>query len=65
MVAVGMLSALACAGFWPGHRLPILGVSLAVGLLLFPAAAITLPPYVPWMLPLLSLTGAPPLRFPW
>jgi Concanavalin A-like lectin/glucanases superfamily/VanZ like family len=57
MVAVGMLSALACAGFWPGHRLPILGVSLAVGLLLFPAAAITLPPYVPWMLPLLSLTG--------
>ena len=58
MVAVGMLSALACAGFWPGHRLPILGVSLAVGLLLSPAAAITLPPYVPWMLPLLSLTGS-------
>jgi len=57
MVAVGVLSGLACAGFWPGHRLSILGVSLAVGLLLFPAAAITLPPYVPWMLPLLSLTG--------
>ena len=57
MVAVGVLSALACAGFWPGHRLFILGVSLTVGLLLFPAAAITLPPYVPWMLPLLSLTG--------
>ena len=57
MVAVGVLSALACAGFWPGHRLSILGVSLAVGLLLFPAAAITLPPYVPWMIPVLSLTG--------
>ena len=57
MVAVGVLSAMACAGFWPGHRLSMLGVSLAVGLLLFPAAVITLPPYVPWMLPLLSLTG--------
>ena len=57
MVAVGVLSGLACAGFWPGNRLSILGVSLAVGLILFPAAAITLPPYVPWMLPLLSLTG--------
>jgi hypothetical protein len=57
VIAVGMLSALACAGFWPGHRLSILGVSLAVGLLLFPAAAITLPPYVPWMFPVLSLTG--------
>ena len=57
MVAVGVLSALACAGFWPGHRLVILGVSLAVGLLLYPAAAVTLPRYVPWMIPLLSLTG--------
>ena len=58
MVAVGMLSALACVGFWPGHRLPVLGVSLTVGLLLVPAAAITLPPYVLWTLPPLSLAGA-------
>ncbi len=57
MVAVGMLSALACTGFWPGHRLFILGISLAVGLLLYPAAAVTLPPYVLWMIPLLSLMG--------
>jgi Concanavalin A-like lectin/glucanases superfamily/VanZ like family len=57
MVAVGALSALACAGFWPGHSLSILGVSLAVGLLLYPAAAVTMPPDVPWMIPLLSLTG--------
>jgi len=57
MVAVGVLSGLACAGFWPGHRLSILGVSLAVGLLLYPAAVVTLPPYVLWMIPLLSLTG--------
>jgi Concanavalin A-like lectin/glucanases superfamily/VanZ like family len=57
MVAVGMLSAVACAGFWPGHRPSLLGVSLAVGLMLVPAAAIILPPYVPWILPLLSLAG--------
>ena len=57
MVALGVLSALACAGFWPGQRLPMLGVSLAVGLLLFPVATITLPPYVSWMIPVLSLTG--------
>ena len=57
MVAVGMLSAMSCASFWPGHRLSLLGVSLTVGLLLVPAAMITLPPYVPWMLPLLSLAG--------
>jgi VanZ family protein len=57
MVALGVLSALACAGFWPGHRLSMLGVSLAVGLLPFPAATITLPPYVRWMIPVLSLTG--------
>jgi hypothetical protein len=55
--AVGVLTGLACAGFWPGYRLPILVASLAVGLLLGVAAAITLPPYVPWMIPLLSLVG--------
>ncbi len=43
MVAVGMLSALACAGFWPGHRLFILGVSSVVGLLVVPAAMIICP----------------------
>jgi Concanavalin A-like lectin/glucanases superfamily/VanZ like family len=57
MVAVGVLSAAACAGFWPGHRLLILCVSFATGLSLVPAAAIILPPYVPWMLPILSLAG--------
>ncbi len=57
MVAVGMLSALACAGFWPGHRLFVLGVSLFVGLLLVPIAMIILPPYAIGMLPLLSLAG--------
>jgi hypothetical protein len=57
MVAMGVLSAMACAGFWPRHRLPGLGVSLAVGLLLVPAAAITLPWYAQWMLPVLSLAG--------
>lgn len=57
MVAAGVPSAPACAGFWPGHTLSSLGVSLTVGPLLFPAAAIILPPYVPWMFPLLSLTG--------
>ena len=58
MVALGVLSALACAGFRPGHRLSMLGVSLAVGLLVFPIATITLPPYVRWMIPVLTLTGA-------
>ena len=57
MVGVGVLSALACAGFWPGHRLSLLGDSLPVGLLLVPAAVIVMPPYVPWMIPLLSLAG--------
>jgi hypothetical protein len=57
IVALGLLLALASAGFWPGHRLAILGSSLAAGLLFFPAAAIILPPYVLWLLPLLSLTG--------
>jgi hypothetical protein len=57
IVALGVLSALACAGFWNGRRLCILGVSLAIGLLVVPAAVIILPPYVPWMLPLLSLAG--------
>ena len=47
MVAMGVLSALACVGFWPGQRLAIFGVSLAVGLVLIPAAAITLPPLCP------------------
>jgi hypothetical protein len=57
MVVLGMLAAWACAGFSPGHRLYILAVSFAVGLLVVPAAVIILPPYVWWMLPLLSLMG--------
>jgi hypothetical protein len=57
LVGVGVLSALACAGFWPRHEGAILVVSMAVGLLLLPVAVITLPPYVPWMIPLLSFAG--------
>jgi len=57
MVALGMLSATACAGFWPRHRLAMLGASLGVGILLVPVAAISLPPSVLWMLPPLSLMG--------
>jgi hypothetical protein len=57
MVAVGVLSALGCAGFWPGQKPAILGISVAVGLLLLPAAAILLPPYSRWMPPFLSLAG--------
>ncbi len=57
MVVAGMLSALACVGFWPGHRLPVLGVSLSLGLLIVPAVAITLPPCVMWMIPAMSLAG--------
>ncbi len=57
MVSVGLLSVLACAGFWPGHKLAILGVSLAVGLLIFATTAIILPPYLRWMPPFLSLAG--------
>jgi Concanavalin A-like lectin/glucanases superfamily/VanZ like family len=56
-VAVGVLSALACAGFWRGRRLSILVVSLGVGLLLALVASITLPPLLRWMLPVLSLAG--------
>ena len=58
MVAVGVLTALACAGFWPGHRLPILIANLTAGLLVVPTTATTLLPlYFVCMLPLLSLTG--------
>jgi hypothetical protein len=63
MVAVGVLSALACAGVWPGHKLAILGVGATVGLLGFPVAAIALPPNTRWMLPLLSLTGSGSVAF--
>ena len=63
MVAVGVLSALACAGFWPGHKLAILGVGTTVGLLGFPVAAIALPPNTRWMLPLLSLAGSGSVAF--
>ncbi len=57
IVAVGLLSALTCSGFWPGHKLAILGVSLAVGLLISPVVAVGLPHYIRWMLPFLSLAG--------
>jgi hypothetical protein len=57
MVVVGVLSALDCAGFWPGNRLSKLCVSLAVGLLVYPAAALVLPSYASWMIPALSLAG--------
>jgi hypothetical protein len=63
IAAVGVLSALACAGFWPGHRLAILGVSAAVGLLIFPVAAVALPPNTRWMLPWLSLAGGSSVAF--
>ena len=63
MVAVGVLSALACAGFWPGHKLAMLGVGATVGLLGFPVAAIALPPNTRWMLPLLSLAGSGSVAF--
>ncbi|MGO9599968.1 MAG: LamG domain-containing protein [Isosphaeraceae bacterium] len=58
MIAVGVLTALACAGFWPGHRLPILIANLTAGLLVVPTTATTLLPlYFVCMLPLLSLAG--------
>jgi hypothetical protein len=57
IVVLGILTASACAGFWPGHRLALLGVSVAVGLLFAPALTTILPPYIVWMLPLLSLAG--------
>ena len=63
MVAVGVLSALACACLWPGYRLRILGVSLAVGLLLSCVAIVLLPSHVTLMLPLLSLTGSASVAF--
>lgn len=58
MVAVGVLMGLACAGFWPGHRLAIPIVNLTAGLLVAPTTATTLLPlYFVCMLPLLSLAG--------
>jgi hypothetical protein len=58
MVAVGVLTALACAGFWPGYRLRILIASLTAGLLVVPTTSTTqLPLYLVCMLPLLSLAG--------
>jgi hypothetical protein len=57
IVASGMLSAFACAGFCPERRLAALIVSLLVGLLVLPAAALTLPSHVLWMIPSLSLVG--------
>jgi hypothetical protein len=40
VVAAGMLVALACASFWPGHRLAIVAASVAVAVPLVPIAAI-------------------------
>jgi hypothetical protein len=57
LVATGMFSAVACAGFWPGNKLAALAVSLMMGMLLLPYAAITLPAHVRWMLPVLCLFG--------
>jgi hypothetical protein len=58
MVAGGVLTALACAGFWPGHRLSVLIANLTAGLLLVATTAATLLPlYFVCMLPLLSLAG--------
>jgi hypothetical protein len=57
MAMAGVLSALSCAGFWPGHRLAVSGVGAAVGLLIFPVAAAALPPNTRWMLPLLAAAG--------
>ena len=58
MVAGGVLTALACAGFWPGHRLPILIANLTAGLLVVSTTATTLLPLsFVCMLPLLSLAG--------
>jgi len=57
MVAAGMLSALTCAGFLPGHRSFLLAASLAVGLLFIPFASISLPRFFAWMFPILSLAG--------
>jgi VanZ family protein len=56
--ALGVLAAVASVGLWPSARsLLCLVVSLAVGLLLLPATASTLPSFNLWMLPLLSLVG--------
>jgi hypothetical protein len=57
IVAAGMLAAFACAGFWHERRLAAIIVSLLVGLLILPAANLTLPSHVLWMIPPLSLVG--------
>jgi hypothetical protein len=63
MVALGVLTGFACAGFWQQDRLFILGASVAIGLLLVPAAHFTLPHNLLWMLPLLSLLGGASVAF--
>jgi hypothetical protein len=64
MVAVGILTGLACAGFWPGRSLPILTANLTAGLLVVPTTATTLLPlYFVCMLPVLSLAGGASVVF--
>jgi VanZ family protein len=59
MAAVlGLLVTVACLGVWPSAtRLPMLAMSVAVGVLLLTVTAPNLPAFDTWMLPLAALAG--------
>ena len=61
---LGVLVAVACAGFWPsaGPQLSLL-LSVVASLLLLPATAPTLPSFTLWMIPLVSLAGSASVAF--
>ncbi len=55
---LGVLAAIACAGFRPpGLTIACLASSLAAGLMLIPVMAPTVPSLSRWMMPLVSLAG--------
>jgi hypothetical protein len=58
VASIGVLIALAGAGFWPsGRSYACLLLSLAVGLLLLPLMPSSLPTVTAWLMPLVSLAG--------
>ena len=62
--ALGVLTAIACAGLFPSSGpLRCLIASLAAGLLFVPATASTLPMLTRWMMLLLSLAGGASVAF--
>jgi hypothetical protein len=64
LVSLGMLSAIAFAGFWTVRRVVLTGVGAVLGMLLMAAAALTpLPAYVLYLFPVLTSLGAAAIAF--